>query len=60
MIVNGWDLLLLLLIAAALALAVRGCLRDRKRGGGCPGCADGCAGCDLCARSGQEDGGKRP
>lgn len=35
---NAVDIILLILIAAAVAAAVIGCLRSRKRGG-CGGCS---------------------
>ena len=42
---NGWDILLLLLIAAALAMAVRSVVRGRKKAKSCPGSCEGCPGC---------------
>ena len=50
---NVWDILLILLIAAAFVLAVGKWIRDRRRGGcGC-GCG-GCTGCDSGRKSGTE------
>ena len=39
------DLLLLLLVAAVLALAVRSLWKARKKGSGCGGNCAGCPGC---------------
>ena len=47
---NIWDILLTLLLAAALALALRRTIRVKKSGG-CAGCPNsgGCGGCAHCA-----------
>ena len=54
---NGLDIFLLVLIAAALALAVRKLRLDRKKGKGCLSCGGNCAGCTVnCEkRKGPED-----
>ncbi len=41
------DILLLLLIAAALALAVRRIVLTRRQGKSCSGCCEGCTGCSA-------------
>jgi len=41
---NGWDIILLLLLAGAAALAVRRIRANRRKGAGCSG---HCAGCTL-------------
>ena len=46
---NAWDVILLIALAAALALAVRSCLKTKRRTGSCCGCCEGCAGCAGCA-----------
>ena len=48
---NPVDLLLVLVIAAAFALAVRRCVRVHKKGGCSCGCCDGCGGCETPSRS---------
>ena len=55
---NGWDILLLILVFAALMLAVRKVHRDRKNGKGCLSCGGNCAGCSLSStcRSGEKPG----
>ena len=40
---NIWDILILLAVAAALALAVFSARRRRKSGEGCCGSCEGCA-----------------
>ena len=42
---NGWDILLILLITASVVLALRHIHLDRKKGKGCLGCSGNCAGC---------------
>ncbi len=49
---NGIDIVLLLLIAAALALAVRHIIRRRRQGKGCCGDCASCSGC-ACRRTPQ-------
>ena len=59
--VNGWDIALLLLLAAAVALALRHILRVRRKGGcSCGGC--GCCGsCESCrAACSRRKDGDRP
>lgn len=41
------DILLLLLIGAVLALAVRRILLNKRQGKSCSGCCEGCSGCDA-------------
>ncbi len=42
---NVYDILLIIVITAALFGAVMQCVRSRKSGRGCSGCCDGCSGC---------------
>ena len=51
---NVWDILILLAVAGALFLAVRGMRRARKSGKccGCGACSCGCADCE--ARQGKK------
>ena len=44
---NGWDILLLILIAVILILAVRKIRSDRRSGKGCLSCGGNCAGCSA-------------
>ncbi len=51
---NGWDIFLVILVAAVFALAVRKWIRDRRRGGcGC-GCCDGRGGVCAACRGGDK------
>ncbi|MBR3397130.1 MAG: FeoB-associated Cys-rich membrane protein [Lachnospiraceae bacterium] len=54
---NGLDILLIIIIAAAVALAVRRLRADRKKGKLCPGCSDGCSACSAGCRQRREDTG---
>ena len=42
---NPIDILLIVLLAAALLLAVRKVIRDKKHGRSCCGSCDACCGC---------------
>ncbi|HRR77486.1 MAG TPA: FeoB-associated Cys-rich membrane protein [Ruminococcus sp.] len=42
---NTIDIILLILIAAALVWAVSFCIRSRRNGKGCGGCCGDCSGC---------------
>ena len=44
---NIWDILILVLIARAVVLALRGIFTRKKQG--CAGCCEGCAGCPGCS-----------
>ncbi|MBQ9249149.1 MAG: FeoB-associated Cys-rich membrane protein [Oscillospiraceae bacterium] len=44
---NTLDILLLVLIAAAVVLAIRKIRSDRRNGKGCLSCGGNCAGCGL-------------
>ncbi len=46
---NIWDILILLAVAGAAALAVFRIRRRRKAGKGC--CGSSCEGCDLCGKT---------
>ena len=55
---NALDILLLVLIAAAVVLALRKIHRDRRSGKGCLSCGGDCAGCSLAC--GQKKGDTKP
>ena len=46
---NGWDIILILLIGAAFLLAVRKVRKDMKSGSSCLSCGGSCAGCSDCS-----------
>ena len=48
------EILVLLALAAAVALAARSLWRGHKRGGSCSGCSGGCAGCSGCSGHGSQ------
>ena len=57
----GWlDILLLILVGAALFFAIRSTVRS-FRSGKCPGCGDSCSGhCDACKHACNENKPKEP
>ena len=54
-IMNGLDILLLLLIGAAVLTALRKIRRDRRNGKSCLSCGGSCAGCSVNCRKRTED-----
>ena len=51
---NGWDIILILLIGAAFLLAVRKVRKDMKSGSSCLSCGGSCAGCSGCSSGGAD------
>ena len=54
-IMNGLDILLLLLIGAAVLLALRKIRSDRRNGKSCLSCGGSCAGCRKKKKKRMED-----
>ena len=51
---NAWDILILLAVAGALFLAVRGMRRARRSGKRCGTCGCGCGCAECAARQGKK------
>ena len=58
MLMNPWDVILVLLIAAAVCGALRSILRQRREGNACcgSGCSGSCGTCNAACSSRKETG----
>ncbi len=56
---NLWDIVIALAVLAAVLMAVRKCVRDRRSGKSCLSCGGNCAACGHACAAGRPADGKK-
>ena len=56
---NLWDIVIALAVLAAVLMAVRKCVRDRRSGKSCLSCGENCAACGHACAAGRPADGKK-